>query len=135
MAIQEGTPVSLAEIVYGEKRQCFNCDNMILEAHLDDGKIVTLNDDNTPHKFTCEGRSFQLRVEQVKAGPSVGDRVSIPMPIRDCVEVVRVFPEWFEWRSLTSDARGTFPRKMMAECWLLCEHLNYERLCLECETA
>lgn len=64
----------------------------------------------------------------------VGELVSIPNPIlRDVVEVTAVFPEWFEWSSLTRDAKGGYPFKMLAQCFSVCEHMNDERICIECD--
>lgn len=68
---------------------------------------------------------------------TTGDRVSIPTTGvygRDCVEVTAVRARWFDWRSLTRDARGSFPLSRLSEVWSLCEHMNDETVCAECET-
>lgn len=50
-------PVSLSDILYAQARPCFACGQMIDEATLMDGQIVTLDRDRVRHKLRCKERT------------------------------------------------------------------------------
>lgn len=60
-------PVSLDEVVYGDKRPCFACGEEILEAHTARG-IITLNPDQSRHALTCKYRKVWVQVKSERDG-------------------------------------------------------------------